>query len=150
MILQLRAAVRVQQFVVMWWPTMELQQGEVSIEFELLTKIVSEMGPDRPSWSRLIFQAMCYKCVTNQNKCVTNQNKARKVWIHISVWYIWLCCVISLLRMHYIVYIYIYIYTYNGVLLMPGIIKENARLNYLSARYTRMYAYFLFSKFSAL
>ena len=32
----------VQKFVAIWWPATELQQGEVSIEFELRQKIVSE------------------------------------------------------------------------------------------------------------
>ena len=46
----------VQKFVAIWWPTMELQQSEVSIEFELRAKIVIETGPrPRPCamWSNV-------------------------------------------------------------------------------------------------
>ena len=35
----------VQIFVAIWWPATELWQGEVSIEFELRAKTVSETGP---------------------------------------------------------------------------------------------------------
>ena len=35
----------VQKFLAIWWPATELQQSEVSIEFELRAKIVSETGP---------------------------------------------------------------------------------------------------------
>ena len=34
-----------QKFVVNWWPAIELQQGEMSFEFELRAKIVSETAP---------------------------------------------------------------------------------------------------------
>ena len=34
-----------QKFVAIWWPATELQQGELSIEFELRRKIVNETGP---------------------------------------------------------------------------------------------------------
>ena len=37
----------VQKFVAIWWPATELWQGEVSIEFELRAKNVSETGPRR-------------------------------------------------------------------------------------------------------
>ena len=36
---------QVQKFVAIWWPAMELQQGDVSIKFELGQKIVSKTGP---------------------------------------------------------------------------------------------------------
>ena len=38
----------VRKFVSIWWPATELRQPEVSIEFELRAKIVSETGP----WSK--------------------------------------------------------------------------------------------------
>ena len=33
------------KIVAIWWPTTELQHGEISVEFELWTKIVSETDP---------------------------------------------------------------------------------------------------------
>ena len=50
--------------VAIWWPATELQQGEISIEFELRAKIVSETGPwtlsnslarDRQKWYLTLF-----------------------------------------------------------------------------------------------
>ena len=46
----------VRKFVAIWWPATELQQGEVSIEFELCgQKIISETGPKSTVWGRSIW-----------------------------------------------------------------------------------------------
>ena len=37
--------IHVQQFIVIWWQAMKLQQGEISLEFELRANIVSDTGP---------------------------------------------------------------------------------------------------------
>ena len=36
----------VQNFVVIWWPGMKLQQGEISIEFDLRAKVVNERASE--------------------------------------------------------------------------------------------------------
>ena len=53
----------VQKCVAVWWLATELQQGEVSIEFALWIKIVSETGPCTPSPNTYGINTLCMRYI---------------------------------------------------------------------------------------
>ena len=83
----------VQTFVAIWWPATELQQGEVSIEFELRAKIVSETGPRMElyicvttSLSRSISQM---KMLVDYSKSIVEQCRHNLQFMYNLYNYVW-------------------------------------------------------------